>query len=286
MATLVTESEDPKEIERDFIERSGFDPPEQTIGLFSSICLISNNISGPAMMGIPHLFHAAGILPTVGAIIFVYITSSLTGTLLADAVASIPGNGKFHRNLDFTKTFKIVVGKRWAVLAEFLFIMACMTQACTGIVETAQSLDGFLASFLLGQTYALQIAPTPKLIKWSSPRCPPSSTESSATSSPAAECDSIPFSQDGQLILTLGYVLTTLIFLPFGTGHLQEAIIMQIFSFVCFFVLAAVFYVEFIERGFHVNIPWVGSNMLEVPGVILFNYGKLSSLLLAVDTFV
>ena len=53
------------------------------------------------MMGLPHLFHVAGIIPVVISIIFVFLTSSLTGTMLSDAIASIPGNSEYNRNLRF-----------------------------------------------------------------------------------------------------------------------------------------------------------------------------------------
>jgi hypothetical protein len=262
-------AEEPTETEeQEFAGNSGLDRPDQTIDSFSSLCLICNNISGPAMMGLPHLFHSAGILPSVAGIIFVYLTSSLTGTLLSDAVASIPGNGKFHRNLDFSKAFKIVVGDRWAKIAEGLFIMACMSQACTALVETAQSLDGFLSSFLIGKTYAVQFLPYPQVISWS----PPASLQDG---NPYVDSsDTEPFGSAGSLIFSLGFFITAFMFLPFGTGHLQEAMIMQIISFVCFFLLILVFYGEFFAAGFNVKVPWIGEDIWEVPGVVLFNYGE------------
>jgi hypothetical protein len=268
--TIVTEISDK---EKAFAESSGFERPEQNIDSFSSFCLISNNISGPAMMGLPHVFKSAGILPTIVAIVIAYITSSLTGTLLADAVSSIPGNGRYHRNLDFSKSFKIVVGKRWAAFAELLFIMACMSQACSALVETAQSLDGLLASFLLGKTYAIQLFPRPAFLEWSPNLCIPTPTKS-AESDPLVENTCEPFSSAGPVIFTLGYLLTAIMFLPFGTGRLQEAMIMQIISFVLFYVLLVVFYWEFLSEGLTVHVPWVGNDVWEVPGVILFNYGQ------------
>ena len=47
--------------------------------------------------------------------IFIYL---IQGTLLADAIASLPGNNKFNRNLSFSKAFKIAVGGRWYFLGE------------------------------------------------------------------------------------------------------------------------------------------------------------------------
>jgi hypothetical protein len=70
--------------ERMFDEKNGLSKPKKVIDSFGSFALVSNNISGPAMMGLPHLFHVAGILPVVFSIVLVFIGSSLTGTLLAE----------------------------------------------------------------------------------------------------------------------------------------------------------------------------------------------------------
>jgi amino acid permease len=267
MTTYVTE--DKIEQEREFAERSGLDKPRQSIHTFGSLCLITNNLSGPGMMGIPHLFHAAGLIPTTIIIILVFISSSLTGTFLADAVASIPGNGKFHRNVDFSKAFKLIAGRRLATIAEALFILACMSQACTCIVSTAQSLDSFLASFVIGKTYALQVAPTIKFLTWTPIICPPNLPT-------AIDCNDAPFSDDkSNMIISLGFVVVTMFLLPFGMGHLEETMIMQVVTFLWFFVFLAVFLWEFLinQQEWKGDIPFIGDRVWEVPGVVLFNYG-------------
>ena len=47
----------------------------------------------------------------------------------------------------------------------------------------------------------------------------------------------------------LGFLLTTMLFLPFGRGQLREAIGMQLFSFFCFFFMMGVFHYELFMRG-------------------------------------
>ena len=63
--------------ENEFAAANGLLQPEKTINFFESFALISNNISGPAMMGLPHLFHVAGVVPVVVAIVLVFFASSL-----------------------------------------------------------------------------------------------------------------------------------------------------------------------------------------------------------------
>jgi hypothetical protein len=68
--------------ENEFAAANGLLQPEKTINFFESFALISNNISGPAMMGLPHLFHIAGVVPVVVAIVLVFFASSLVLPLI------------------------------------------------------------------------------------------------------------------------------------------------------------------------------------------------------------
>lgn len=246
------------------------EPLSKSIDSLGSIALIANNIFGPAMMGLPHLIQTAGIVPTVTCILVVCCSSSLCGTMLADSIQRIPGNRNFSKNINFSDAFRIIVGEDWYVVAETLFIMSCMVQACAAIVETAQSLDGFLASFVLGRTWGLQILPQPALLEWSPQDCKPA-TEFEVESGLE---DCTPFHDGGDLVLTLGFVLTTLIFFPLGRGHLKETITVQIVSFATLFVLMTQFYYEFIQRGYVYMsaVPLFGSDLSQLAGVVLFNY--------------
>jgi amino acid permease len=242
----------------------------KAIDQLGSVALITNNISGPAMMGLPHLFHAAGIVPAVSCILVVWCCASLSGTMLADAIQRIPGNRNFSKNVNFSTAFRLIVGEDWYVIAETLFILSCMVQACAALVETAQSLDGFLASFVLGKTWALQIFPGPALLEWSPEDCKPA-TEFEVESGLE---DCTPFNDAGSLVFTLGFAITTAVFYTLGRGHLKETIVVQIISFAVLFVLLAQFYYEFWARGFQYaeTVPWFGTDYSQLAGVVLFNY--------------
>lgn len=250
--------------------KKGSEGPPKSIDSIGSIALITNNISGPAMMGLPHLFHAAGIVPTVTCILTVCCCASLCGTFLAESIQSIRGNRNYTKNINFSTAFRVIVGEDWFVLSETLFIMSCMVQACAAIVETAQSLDGFLASFVVGRTWALQILPWPSLVEWSPEDCRPE-TEFEVESGLE---DCTPFHDAGDLVLTLGFVLAALVFYPLGRGNLKETIVIQIVSFATLFVLLTQFYYEFLQRGFAymASVPWFGSDVSQLAGVVLFNY--------------
>jgi hypothetical protein len=84
--------------------------------------------------------------------------------------------------------------------------------------------------------------------------------------------DCTPFHEAGPFILTLGFVITTVLFLPLGRGHLKETIVAQMISFGCLIVLLVQFYSEFINRGFDFPLPIWGEDISQLAGVVLFNY--------------
>lgn len=163
------------------------------------------------MMSLPNLFNKAGIIPVILFIIFVCVSTSLCVCMLADTLSSYPGNKNFAKSLDFSTACHISIGSRWAMFVETLFLISCGVQACAGIVETSQSLDGFLSSFLLGNTYAVQFVPEFKLIAWSPKEC---KGMDELIESSLESCT--PFNDDGPLILSLGFLLTAVLFLPLG----------------------------------------------------------------------
>jgi amino acid permease len=128
-------------------------------------------MSGPGMMGLPRVFAQAGLIPSVVTIVWIAITSSLCGSFLADSISSIPGNKSFDKQIQFSSAFEILAGRNWFILAEICFVLSCLVQACAGIVECAHSLDGFIASFLVGKTYGLQLYPEVTFVTWSSSGC-------------------------------------------------------------------------------------------------------------------
>jgi hypothetical protein len=163
----------------------------------------------------------------------------------------------------------VTVGDEWYAVAETLFLVSCAVQACAAIVETSQSLDGFIASFLIGKTYAMQFYPEVKMVEWSASACH-QETEFELESGME---DCTPFHDAGSMIFTLGFFLTTILFLPLGRGHLKETIFVQLLSFGCLLVLLSKFSSEFIIRGFEDSpVKWWGSDVTQLAGVVLFNY--------------
>lgn len=241
---------------------------EKSIGRAGSIALLCNNISGPAFLGLPKLVASAGIVPVVLVIVLVCICASFNGTFLADSISSLPRNQSFSRPIMYSTAFEYIVGRKSYWFIEILFLISCFVQACSAIVVTSQSIDQFFASFLLGESYGLQLYPTINFIVWSPVNC------ISAEDDTSTLMDCSPFQNSGTLVLTAGYLVTTVLFLPFGRGNFKEAILVQLISFGFLIVLVLQFFNEFHSRGYPYlhTVPWVGGNFSQLAGVVLFNY--------------
>ena len=195
------------------------EPAVKEIGHIGSFTLLINNMTGPAMLGFPHLFQQAGLIPTTCTVVFIYLCATLSGTLFSDAISAINGNKTFDRHVDFSTAFRLVIGHNFYLVAETLFLITCAVQAIAAIVEAAQSVDGFLASFLIGRTYALEVYPSPGLIQWTPELCLRDEANIDDASFPSTEGeDCTPFNGNGSFIISLGFVLTTMLFLPMGRG--------------------------------------------------------------------
>jgi hypothetical protein len=265
---LIPESSGPERMTRATSDLAqSMEKIDKTLGWFSSFALIVNNISGPGMMSLPSVFFAAGYVPASACIALVCTTSALTGTLFSQAISTIPGNAKFSKNIGYATAFEHLVHPQFAKLAENLFVVACMIQCSTGIVQASQSLDAFLASFLLGETYALQISPEIKFLEWSENSCKDTGVIDQDTLS-----DCVPFFHDGPLIITLGFVLVTALFLPLGLHNIKETMIVQLISFAFLLIVAVQFNMEFISKDAAAAVPAFGSDMTHLVGVVLFNF--------------
>ena len=80
---------------------------EKSLSFFGSFVLVTNNIVGPAMMGLPQMIAKSGLFPSVIVIIIVFLCSSISSTLLSSAISSIPGNKKFSRCIEYSTGYKV-----------------------------------------------------------------------------------------------------------------------------------------------------------------------------------
>lgn len=61
----------------------------------------------------------------------------------------------------------------------------------------------------------------------------------------------------------------------FSAGHLKETIIVQLLAFGFMCLLLVQFSAEFWHKGFPREVPYVGDQMSQLAGVVLFNYAYI-----------
>uniref|UniRef100_A0A0C3UDE5 Amino acid transporter transmembrane domain-containing protein n=1 Tax=Guillardia theta (strain CCMP2712) TaxID=905079 RepID=A0A0C3UDE5_GUITC len=249
----------------------------KSLGFFSSIVIVVNNIAGPGMLVLPKVYQDAGwFVPTV-VLFVICIASSLAAILLTDAMARVPGNSRFQRRIEFVNVFEEFWGHRGMQLAQGMFIVNMMAQISSSIISNAQVMDSFIV-FLNPRhtTYALQVWPTLDIISWSPPLKailqPPVTMEQSAA---CHQGKVIPFNdpEESRAIISLGYLSLALILIPMSIMNLEENIFIQKISFYMLLLLSAEFLMQFYMQGMgNHEVPAFGHDYSHVLGSIVFNF--------------
>jgi hypothetical protein len=255
--------------------------------MLGSICLLVNNISGPAMLHLPSLVYDAGWLPTSLVIVSLFLASSAQAGLLTDCISRIPGNARFRRKLEFSDAFRYYLGPTWFAVSQVAFYASLLLQNAAALVAAAQSIDFLLADILVAfgapgapallfgsselaasadgnGTTTHGLSAPPSVLRfgwWSVSDC----DSSGAGASPAPEdvgfdddanggggggnsvC--VPFEGSSRLVLSVGYLLTTAILLPLGLHGLKETITAQLVSFGTLLLSCVVFMRAFFVFG-------------------------------------
>eukprot|EP00294_Goniomonas_avonlea_P008686 CAMPEP_0114552744 /NCGR_PEP_ID=MMETSP0114-20121206/7284_1 /TAXON_ID=31324 /ORGANISM="Goniomonas sp, Strain m" /LENGTH=411 /DNA_ID=CAMNT_0001737633 /DNA_START=40 /DNA_END=1272 /DNA_ORIENTATION=+ len=238
---------------------------QKTIHHIGSVVLTVNNVSGAGMLGIPAVFLGAGWFAPLIVFIFILLVSTLSSTLLCDAMARIPGNENFERRIEFSTAFEHYYGKRGYIVAQIGLILCLMSQALSSMVATAQVMDQFLV-FMFHKTFAIAFQNGGNVF-----------VEFECTDAMKAAENCVPFADDGHFVLTLGYILTLALIMPMGLMNLEDNIVIQYVSFIMLIAMLGEFIYHFLHRG-HVrefyfdDTPIFGTDFSHVLGVIIFNF--------------
>ena len=246
----------------------------KTLGYFSSIVIVVNNIAGPGMLVLPSVYQEAGwVVPTV-VLLLICVGSALAANFLVDTMARVPENGQFQRRIEFVNIFEEFWGVKGMFIAQVGFIMNMMAQICSSIVSNAQVMDSFVV-FLspYSATYALQLWPTVEFLTWKPPeamlRAPSMSMEESKN---CHQMNVVPFRlEDGvaeyRVLITFGYVLLAVMLIPMSLMNLDENMFIQKISFYMMVFLSMEFLYQFYLQGLGTNeIPAFGTNYAHVMG--------------------
>ena len=80
----------------------GVSHSHKSIGRFGSVCLIANNVVGPAMVSIGTSYAQAGWLPTTSLLLLCSVLTIMSSHFLCETIQAVPGNRGFDKRIELT----------------------------------------------------------------------------------------------------------------------------------------------------------------------------------------
>ncbi|GKY92304.1 hypothetical protein MPSEU_000201500 [Mayamaea pseudoterrestris] len=242
------------------------------IGYLGSVAIAVNSLAGPAVLQLPFQYQESGLVPTTICLCLVAVLSALCSLHMANVVSCIPNNKSFSRCVEFSDAFQMFLGARFYKLTQILFFMTAVCLNTAAMVDTAQVVDSVLGLHLPMGSVAIDVgnimstalwsdrqqyndfqqlnetttfisssSPLPILVEWAHPRpctrrqvkqrlCDPFASSSETSSS---------------LLLTAGYIITAIVFLPICLMDLKENTNWQIGGFLLTMTLCLFFCIQF-----------------------------------------
>ena len=227
-----------------------------------SFIFIINQIYGPGVLAIPILFQQSGLVLSGVFLVAFCVISSLSSTLLSQAIALIPGNARYDRRFEFSSCIRYYWPRSLHGLSSVLLNITIQSYNLASIVICAQSIDQAIIE-LFGRTFALTLYP-----------------HAAFTAVSQQAFDGLT-NGSFSLTVTLGYLLVVVIFMPTCFQNLDDNVkTVQLLSFVCFVVILAEFTGYFVWQGhrpvsagggFH-PVPWVGGTYTQLVSVFIFSW--------------
>ena len=233
--------------------------------MLGSIAIAVNSLAGPAILQLPYQYQQSGLIPTTVCVVFVGILSSYCSLHMANVVSQVPGNHDFRQTVEFSDPFRLFWNKSAYNITQVLFFLCATCTNVAAIVDTSEMVDSFLGFHFRSvgfnfDDFAFQT--------WSHPPC-------SRREVKQGVCE--PFGDGmiyGNHMLTLGYVITAIVFLPVCLMDLKESAIWQIYGFTVLLSISVYFCLVFSAGDLSLDrVSWWGHQWGEMFGVILFNFG-------------
>ena len=267
----------------------------KTIGFVSGVALLINNITGPGVPQLPNLFAEAGWLTPTMCFIAIWLMTSLSTAMYAEAMRRIPGNEHFRDRIEYTSIVRFYFGPKAYKLSQIGLNGALQSLNIVSVIQSAQVMDSALSA-VFGESCALNLTPfanynVTHVIQGS---------ESAWTCTDTTNYGAVGGNPWGcHVVLTGGFLLTMAMAIPMGFFNLDDNMIVQVVAFVltlgCWgvWIAASASSDAFIpstqypggpgadfKHGWHIPMvntdPQTGSQTA-VLGTILFNFGFVTT---------
>eukprot|EP00667_Euglena_gracilis_P009833 EG_transcript_9990 len=231
-----------------------------------SIALMVNNVISPGMVALPLVYQQAGWLVPTLSMLFAFLASSFACVMLAEAMQRAPGNHRFGHRLEYCDVVAHYMGNRgygsratWELIAVLFYNISLTCMNVGSIIIMAQTADQILL-FLFSQSFALELYPHLGFMTETATRL---------------AADTLPFATDlhgapNPVVLTLGYLLSAVVFLPLGFMTLEENVFFQFFAFVVFIALTLLFIGVFSADMHPGQLPLMGDHLGQGFSVVMF----------------
>jgi len=256
----------------------------KSIGMFASVALLVNNITGPGVPGLANMFVESGWLFPVITIIAIWAMTSLSAAMFCEAMRKIPGNEHFRDRVEYTTIVDYYFGRKWYIAAQVGLNGALQSLNIISVVQSAQVMDN-LISVIFGKTCALNLSPFQSI--WTDPA---GMNHNVAGSTDIFSCINTNHLDAGNawgchVVLTAGFLVTAAMAIPCGRWNLDDNMYIQV---VCF-VLTIACWAIWMIAGFtafdgpeSAGIPAINTDpntgsQAGVLGVILFNFGFVTA---------
>ena len=249
------------------------------IGLFASVALLINNITGPGVPQLPNLFAEAGWLTPVLCVIVVWVMTTLSSAMYCEAMRHMPNNEEFQGRAEYSTIVDYYFGRRWYVAAQIGLNGALQSLNIISVIQSAQVMDN-LISAIFGKSYALNLSPFPNY--WQGVTINGSTEVFSAFDTNDLDEGN---AWGCHVVVTLGYVVTLCMAVPCGMWNLDDNMGIQQAAFVltlACWVVWIVVSLSSLPTGSLSAIPAVNSDadtgsQAGVLGTILFNFGFVTT---------
>lgn len=257
-------------------DEDGYSAPpasHKSIGKLGSYAIAVNALAGPGILQLPFTYQQAGVIPTTFALLVVGLISALCCMHTANVVSKVPGNSNFDKVIEFSDPYRIFWNQRAYYGTQIVFYLCTLCVNIAAIVDTSEIVDSFLGHSSMGTWgFAFDAGGTWK--QWIHEE-PCSRMEVKLD-----ECSPFDGEEEyGKIILTLGYIFTTAVFLPICLMDLKENTAWQILGFTVLLTISTQFVICFLIDGLNFgNVSLWGETWSSMLGVILFNFGLVMAI--------
>ncbi|KAH6565939.1 hypothetical protein BASA61_002537 [Batrachochytrium salamandrivorans] len=229
----------------------------KTIGFLGGLCLLFNQMTGPAIPFTSSNFQNPGWAFTTATYLIFTAVSGFSMLFLVEAIKVIPGNSNFQGDVEYGTIINFYFGKNLHFAAQLILYGALQSNAIQCIVLTAQATDNLLVT-LFGRTCGVSFSQGWVCV--------------------TAHSSTLPSPFENNLMgFTIGLLVVILFCLPLSFSTMDNNIAFNVVMAILSVILGSTWIYSSFATGIVMErIPFaspINSNYGQVVGTVLLNLG-------------